>query len=299
MLKIENIINKPNPNTIKLYDGFIEICREVIQRCLDIIVSAQGERSREKEVCLGLLREIMERIDGMIILAGNHSEQNIDVLGRSLLEAFLDLNFILKNPKRAIAYDYCKRVEYRYKFKKHFKSNLNEEELQEVKSLERILGEEFKKEIIKIKKRTKLKDKEKVRARLDWRNFYYDPQKDDRYKDCKGAKMQYDFLSAETHNQTSVINNYRDDEGFKFRTLRLTTGKTLGSMSYMIAYYSGDIFLKLIDLYCTDSPFEIETWWGKIIEESERQVKFNKKRREEMVMTAVSLSDVDEVKSTS
>ena len=55
---------------------------------------------------ISILKGNFEKIDGIIILSEKYSQQNISVLARSVLDGFLDLNFMLKTSELGMM-DFC------------------------------------------------------------------------------------------------------------------------------------------------------------------------------------------------
>jgi uncharacterized protein DUF5677 len=228
----QELIGNPNDKTKEMYKDFGVMLEDIIQKGLDIIVSLNenkvtGWEEKQQQIMISILKEILEKIDGILILSEKCSQQNILVLARSVLEGFLDLNFVLKNPKRAIAYDYCKTLDY---ISKYEKKELSVDDQEGIKSIQQELGEELKNQ--------RGKKKESNDYRLEWRRFYFDEKIDDPYKN-EGAKIHYSFLCVETHNQGSVIHSYSEDDSFKLRGFRDISGTGIGLISQMIAVFSG------------------------------------------------------------
>lgn len=92
------------------------------------------------------------------------------------------------------------------------KKELSIDDQERIKSIQKELGEELKKQ--------RGKKKESNNYKLNWKSFYFDEKSDDPYKNG-GAKIQYSYLCAEAHNQMSLIHNYSKAEKFNIRKFRV------------------------------------------------------------------------------
>ena len=265
----EELIEEATDKTKEMYKNFGVMLEEVIQKGLDIIVSLNesevaGWEEKQQQIMISILKEILEKIDGIIILSEKCSQQNISVLARSVLEGFLDLNFMLKVPKRALAYIYCKGLDYLSKQDGISKVEITKKEL---KALQEVLGKELKKQ--------RGNKKERNDYRLNWKSFYLDEKTDDPYK-SKGAKIHYSFLCAATHNQMSLIHNFSKDNKFYIRGFRVNDRNEIGLISQMIAGFSGEIFERMLKLYIQESSSDLkklEKWREEMLEKSEGPLK--------------------------
>jgi len=288
----QELIEEATDKTKEMYKNFGMMLEEIIQKGLDIIVSLNenevtGWEEKQQQIMISILKEILEKIDGIIILSEKYSQQNISVLARSVLEGFLDLNFMLKNPKRALAYIYCKGLDYLSKQDKlvrieimEEKSELKKQELEEIFKIEKQNRKEELKSLQEELKKQRGKKKERNDDRLNWKSFYFDEETDDPYKN-EGAKIQYSFLCAETHNQMSLIHNYSKDNKSYVRGFRDNDKIGIGLISQMIAGFSGEIFYRMVKLYTQESSSDLENlekWHEKMIEKSEELIKLDNER---------------------
>ena len=270
----EKLVEAATDKTKEMYENFGTMLEEVIQKGLDIIVSLNesevaGWEEKQQQIMISLLKEILEKIDGIIILSEKYSQQNISVLARSVLEGFLDLNFMLKNPKRALAYIYCKGLDYLSKQDGISKVEITKKEL---KALQEVLGKELKKQ--------RGNRKEHNDYRLNWKSFYLDEKTDDPYKDG-GAKIHYSFLCAATHNQMSLIHDFSKNNRYNIRGFRVNDRSQIGLISQMIAGFSGEIFERMIKLYVQESSSDLESlekWREEKFERSEKLIQLDDER---------------------
>ncbi|UUV18907.1 DUF5677 domain-containing protein [Fusobacteria bacterium ZRK30] len=270
----EELIEEATDKTKEMYKNFGMMLEEIIQKGLDIIVSLNkskviGWEEKQQQIMISILKEIFEKIDGIIILSGKHSQQNISVLSRSVLEGFLDLNFMLKKPKRALAYIYCKGLDYLSKQDGISKIELTKKEL---KALQEVLGKELKKQ--------RGKKKEHNDYKLNWKSFYLDEKTDDPYK-SKGAKRHYSFLCAAAHNQMSLIHNFSNNNKYNIRGFRVNDRNQIGLISFMIAGFSGEIFERMIKLYIQEPSSDLESlekWREEMFKKSEGLIKLDNER---------------------
>ncbi|MCS5422621.1 MULTISPECIES: DUF5677 domain-containing protein [Psychrilyobacter] len=267
----QELTEEATDKTKEMYVEFSVMLEEVIQKGLDIVVSLNeskvtGREEKQQQIMISILKEILEKIDGIIILSEKYSQQNISVLARSVLDGFLDLNFMLKAPKRALAYIYCKSLDYLSKYEK---MELSADDQEGIKSIQQQLGDELKKQ--------RGKKKESNDHRLNWKSFYFDEKTDDPYK-SKGAKIHYSLLCAETHNQGSIIHSYSEDNSFKLRGFRDTSKTEIGLISQIIARFSGEIFDRMVKLYIREPSSNLEKWREEIFEKSEKLIKLDNER---------------------
>lgn len=270
----EELIEEATDKTKEMYVEFSMMLEKIIQKGLDIIVSLNKSRvtgweEKQQQIMISILKEIFEKIDGIIILSEKHSQQNISVLSRSVLEGFLDLNFMLKKPKRALAYIYCKGLDYLSKQDGISKIEFTEKEL---KALQEVLGKELKKQ--------RGKKKEDNDYKLNWKSFYLDEKTDDPYKN-KGAKIHYSFLCAAAHNQMSLIHNFSKDNKYNIRGFRVNDRNQIGLISFMIAGFSGEIFERMIKLYIQEPSSDLESlekWREEMFKKSEELIKLDNER---------------------
>jgi len=273
----QELIEEPNEQTREMYSEFNLILEEVIQKGLDLMVSlseskVSGWEKNQKQIMVSLLKEILEKIDGITILSDKYSQQNISVLARSALEGFLDLNFMLKKPKRALAYVYCKSLDYLSKHDEIKKIEIKED----LKSLQEELGEELKKQ-----RRKQFKNKKWFKEhQLNWRRFYFNPNKDKKYK-TGGAKIHYSFLCAETHNQNSLIHSYSDEGSFILKDFRVNDKTEIGLISQMVVVFSGEVFERIIKLYIDKNSSDLEQlkkWRIETLERTEKLIVLDSER---------------------
>ncbi|MGB6128409.1 MAG: DUF5677 domain-containing protein [Psychrilyobacter sp.] len=274
----QELIGDPNDKTKEMYKDFGVMLEDVIQKGLDIRVSLNenkvtGWEKKQQQIIISILKEVLEKIDGIIILSEKYSQQNIFVLARSVLEGFLDLNFMLKNPKRALAYIYCKSLDY---ISKYEKMELSLEDQKGIKLIQQELGEELKNQ-----KRKQFQNKKWMKEHmLNWKSFYFKRKNDDPYKNS-GSKLHYSFLCAETHNQMSLVNNYPKDNEFYIREFRSNDKIGIGLISMMIVVFSGEIFERIVKLYIQKSLSDLEVlekWREKMIKKSEEIIKLDNER---------------------
>lgn len=288
----EELIEEANDKTKEMYKNFGIMLEEIIQKGLDIIVSLNKSKvtdweEKQQQIMISILKEIFEKIDGIIILSEKYSQQNISVLARSVLEGFLDLNFMLKKPKRALAYIHCKGLDYLSKHDKlvrieimEEKSELKKKELEETFKIEKQNRKEELKSLQEELKKQRGNKTERNDDRLNWKSFYFDEKTDDPYK-SEAAKMHYSLLCAETHNQMSLIHNYSKDNKFYIRGFRLNDKEEIGLISQMIAGFSGEIFYRMVKLYTQESSSELESlekWREEMLKRSEGLIKLDNER---------------------
>lgn len=163
-------------------------------------------------IILSLFKEILERIDGVLILIEKYSIINAHIILRSFFEICLDLKIILSNPGRQKPCYYLlgKKIEELRKLELLKTEDLKEE----WEDVQYFIN--MNKELSSLRKKTAGELKENF-AKKKWYNF----GGKNKYKKTDEDKILYGRLCKEVHGENSIVDNrYNSNNQFELRALR-------------------------------------------------------------------------------
>lgn len=192
---------------------------------------------------LSLFKEILERIDGILILIKSKSGLNARIILRAFLEIIFDLRIILNDSsdKSAVDYVYFKYGDYIIKLETY---NINPIIIkQEWDSLDRF-ATAYSFQCLKPTHEQNIKS-----YCSQW--FDYNKNVISTYRD-NDEKKYYGNLCMEVHGQNSVRDNVLKKNGiFSLKSLRCP--ENVGTVFYTIIHYFSQVTFLILAQYVNDS----------------------------------------------
>lgn len=207
------------PKIQKGIDEAVELLRKSMKLGEEIFPNLKFKEQPDKRrdvrtaIIISLFKELLERIDGILILLEKHSTLNANIILRSYIEISFDLRIILKNQGRKMALYYMldKRADTLEKdmvagtditagIQDIIEFIATNSELVEIQNLSIVSPKDILNKI----------------GNKKWCKFGYNCTE---YKTSED-KIFYKYLCKETHGENSMGDNFYRDDRFELRALR-------------------------------------------------------------------------------
>ncbi|MEG2347642.1 MAG: DUF5677 domain-containing protein [Cetobacterium sp.] len=206
--KVQKGINE----AIELLKDSIELGKDIFPN-LKFKEQEDGRRDVRTAIIISLFKELLERVDGILILLEKHSTLNANIVLRSYIEICFDLRIILKNTGRKMPLYYILDKRADSLEKDMFAGMDITDGMQDIIAF--ISGNTELLEIHGLNITNPKDILNKTRNRK-WCNFGDGSIKDKTFDD----KIFYKFLCKETHGENSMRDNFYKNDIFELRALR-------------------------------------------------------------------------------
>ncbi|MGL4665671.1 MAG: DUF5677 domain-containing protein [Clostridium butyricum] len=200
-------------------DEAIELLKESIKLGKDIFPNLKSKDQEDERrdvrtvIIISLFKELLERIDGILILLEKHSTLNANIILRSYIEICFDLRIILKNPGRKMALYYILDKRADTLAKDIYAGNDISEGMKDIIGF--ISGNA---ELVEIQSLNVAAPKDILNkiGNKKWCEFGDNCTE---YRTTQD-KIFYKYLCKETHGENSMRDNFYRDGVFELRALR-------------------------------------------------------------------------------
>lgn len=223
-----------------LIKEILTIGMEVIEK-LEFKEQEDSKKDIRTAIIIGLFKEILERIDGILILLEKYSTLNANIILRSFMEILFDLKMILNNKDKKIVcyYIISKEIENIKKQEKLIKYN-NENNIY-IESNWKYLFEFI--ETMDELKKLRNKNLEILKKEFRDKKWYNLAGSKNKYK-TQIDNILYGEFCKEIHGENILRDNYyKSDNIYEMRPLRFP--KDYENIVYIISYNFSEL-LKLL-----------------------------------------------------
>lgn len=207
------------PKIQKGIDESIDLLREIMELGKDIFPNLKFKEQIDKRrdvrtaIIISLFKELLERIDGILILLEKNSTLNANIILRSYIEICFDLRIILKNSGRKMALYYMLDKRADTLAKDMYAGTDITDGIQDIVNF---ISDNT--ELVEIQNLNIATPKDILNkiGNKKWCEF---GDKSIKYKTCED-KIFYKYLCKETHGENSMGDNFYRDNIFELRALR-------------------------------------------------------------------------------